>query len=121
MASLSPSPWSRAMTTPLITLAPGAHLWLALYSHRHGTSSALVLSDRDPWYTVPEVALNEEEGVSAESWLCDIIFQETYEPEDDESLEFIAVDLPGGVVPLGAFATEEPWTVSTPVNPVAQT
>jgi hypothetical protein len=85
---------TRAPTSPLI-LAPGAQLWLALYTHRHGTSSVVVLSDRDPWKTVPASAK------SAEAWLCNTLFGEEYEDGGEEELEFIPVDKP---VLLGAFA-----------------
>ena len=57
---------------------------------------------------MPEEILNEtdDEGQSVEGWLCDTIFQEEFEAGENESLEFIRVDVPGAVVRLGAFMTD---------------
>lgn len=70
-----------------ITINP-MHLWVVLYHHRHGTS-AQVVETAHPDGPMAEAPAEED----AQAWLCQTLFDESFNPEDDETLECVRADI----------------------------
>ena len=70
-----------------ITINP-MNLWVVLYHHRHGTSAQVVEMEHPagPAAAAPE-------GSDTQAWLCTELFDEQFQPADDESVEWFRTDI----------------------------